>query len=335
MASRQSSKRQSPGRSSSAVQQLRALADDPTAQSAAAAELLSPRLGQEAVRSAVAVLVDHPNPAALDGLRRLYAHFDTDGVRRDPGSYLRSSIVRALRPICTPDDLPLFEQALVTYEYPPPDREEDCGQLRSAALVALAELDEQRARYHAARLLSEPFSNPMSGEPGISAVEVLAAQGEQTALVTYVCQAEHQLVPEIAGACLRGLVDLPVDVLPAIVQRLETCEQPVIMVGLVDLLLAHPELDSGMEYIARLLAQSDNLDLYRYVTASLIASGNPNWRALLLAGAQVESSPDKAFVLLDVLGTMADAPDVADVMLHLEAIPERTSGGQRPNRRRR
>lgn len=319
MPSRSPSKRQSAGRSASAVQQLRALAGDPAAQSAAAAELLSPRLGQEVVRSAVAVLIDHPNPDALEGLRQLYAHFAADGVRRDPGSYLRSRILRAMRTLCTPDDLPLLEQALLTYEYPPPDKEEDCGLLRSAALVALVELDEQRARYHAARLLSEPFSNPMSGEPGISAAEVLAAQGEYAALVTYACQAEHQLVPEVAGACLRSLVDLPDAVLSPLVSHFAACEQPVIVVGLVDLLLAHPELDVGMEYVAALLAQTENLDLYRYVTATLIATGNPTWRALLLAGAQVESSPAKAAVLLDVLEPMGDAPDVAQWLPHLQA----------------
>src|SRR5690606_19954977 len=100
----------------SALQQLRSLAGDPAAQSAAAVQLLSLRHGQEVVRSAVAVLIDHPNPDALDGLRQLYAHFAADGVRRDPGSYLRARLVRALRPICTQDDLPLLEQALVTYE---------------------------------------------------------------------------------------------------------------------------------------------------------------------------------------------------------------------------
>lgn len=139
-----------------ALQRLRELADNPAERAAFAATLLQPKLGLEVVRAALRVLVAHPHLPARPALVKLFDHYAEQGVTRDPGTYVRSEIVRALRRIAEVADIDLLERALLTYEFPAPAFKEEAALLRSGALVTLAELDDVRARFHATRLLADP-----------------------------------------------------------------------------------------------------------------------------------------------------------------------------------
>ena len=87
------------------LQRLRELADEPQAREQYAVTLLQPKFGLEVVRAALRVLVAHPIIAARPALLRLFAHYATQGVTRDPGTYVRSEVVRALRPVLEPADV--------------------------------------------------------------------------------------------------------------------------------------------------------------------------------------------------------------------------------------
>src|SRR5438128_2542024 len=102
------------------LQRLRDLSDDPVARADYAVTLLQPKYGLEVVRAALRVLVARPHPPARPTLIHLFEHYATQGVIRDPGTYVRSEIMRALRPICEPVDVGLLETALMTYEFPAP-----------------------------------------------------------------------------------------------------------------------------------------------------------------------------------------------------------------------
>src|SRR3954452_13657466 len=71
------------------LQQLRQLSDDPVARAEYATTLLQPKFGLEVVRAALRVLVAHPHPPARQALVRLFEHYATQGVTRDPGTYVR------------------------------------------------------------------------------------------------------------------------------------------------------------------------------------------------------------------------------------------------------
>jgi hypothetical protein len=301
------------------LQRLRELSNDPPARAEYAVTLLQPKFGLEVVRAALRVLVARPHPPARLAPVRLFEHYATQGVSRDPGTYLRSEIVRALRPICEPSDIALLEQALMTYEFPPPSFKEEAALLRSGALVTLAEMDDVRARYHATRLLADPLTDPMSGEPALTAVSVLAAQGELLPLYFYVTQEETRMQPEVASVCLRSLGALPAEALPSLVAGFAECQNPVLLVGLTDLLIEHPDLAISQETLARLLVEVKDLDLYRYLAAAMLASGNADLRRMVLDAAQGILVSTKQGVLVEVLSDAGEAEDVRSALAALQA----------------
>jgi hypothetical protein len=311
----------------SRLQRLRELISDPSARADYAVTLLQPRFGLEVVRAALRVLVARPHPPARPSLVRLYEHYATNGVSRDPGTYVRSEIVRALRPISEPADVWLLEQALMTYEFPAPSFKEEAALLRSGALVTLAEMDDVRARFHATRLLADPLTDPMSGEPALTAVSVLVAQGELLPLYFYVTQEAARMQAEVASVCLRSLGSLPAEALPPLVACYAECTNPVMLVGLIDLLLEHPDVSISQETLARLMIEVKDMDLYRYLATALLAAGNAGLRRLVLDAARGILDATKQSVLLDVLSEAGEAEDVRAALAALQA--------RRPQRSRR
>lgn len=301
------------------MQQLRVLSDDPPTRAEYAVTLLQPRYGLEVVRAALRVLVMLPHPPARPALIRLFEHYATQGVTRDPGTYVRSEILRALRPICEPADVGLLEQALMTYEFPAPAFKEEAALLRSGALVTMAEMDDVRSRYHATRLLADPLTDPMSGEPALTAVTVLVAQGELLPLYFYVTQEASRMQAEVASLCLRSLGDLPAEALPPLVALYAEYTNSVILVGLTDLLLQHAQLEISQETLERLLVEAKDMDLYRYLATALLAAGNADLRRLILDAAQGILDAAKQGVLLDVLNEAGDADDVRAARAALQA----------------
>jgi hypothetical protein len=309
------------------LQQLRALIDKPDERAAYAVTLLQPKFGLEVVRAALRVLVTHPYPTARPALVRLFDHYATQGVTRDPGTYVRSEIVRALRPLCEPADIGLLEAALLTYEFPAPAFREEAALLRSGALVALAELEDVRARFHATRLLADPLTDPMSGEPALTAVTLLAAQGELLPLYFYATQEQARMQAEVASACLRSLGALPPEAVPPLVACYVACTNPVLLVGLVDLLLAHADLAVSQETFARLMVEVRDMDLYRYLATALLAAGNEDLRRLVLDAARGILEDAKHEVLADVLSEAGEGDDLRAALAALRA--------RRPQRSRR
>ena len=137
------------------------------------------------------VLAKYPNPAAREPIRQLFEHFSADGRKRDPGAFTRRAVLDAWRHVALPADVPLILQAVNTYEFLPPGFKEDAILLRTGALLILNELDDTLAGFQATRLLVDGFSDPMSGEPALTAVRVLASQEQTLPLYLYAMQANE------------------------------------------------------------------------------------------------------------------------------------------------
>ena len=215
---------------------MRDLASDPAARAALAVKVLATEKDVQVVGAAVEVLKQQPTPEARRVLRERFEYFATDGVRRDAGTYLRAAIVQALRPIALPDDLPLLERAANTFEFLPPTRSEEASLLRSAALVTMDAVDPKRAEYHCIRLLADGYTSRLSGEPAVTAVRVLAAQGNDGPLYYY---AWHQPNPQsdVLSECLKNLSSVPASLMPALIEKYGASDDEVVLVGLLDLLL--------------------------------------------------------------------------------------------------
>src|SRR5690242_18678415 len=202
-----------------AVERLRALADRPDEQTRYALDLLAKEHGIQIVSAALAViLAAPPRPAARPILLQVYAYYDADGVKRDPGCDLRVAVLTALQPLAQGDDADLAERAVTTYEFLPPTRAESAGELRAAGLLLLAGLDPERARYHAVRLLVDPHTSRMSGRPAVDAVRLLADHGQVLPLYQ-VAMDPRGGVSEVIAACLQNLAEVPPSILAGLVAR--------------------------------------------------------------------------------------------------------------------
>lgn len=288
------------------VQQLRALAADPPAQAAFAVTLLDARQGPEVILAAVQTLTRNPWPAARPGLLELYAYYSGRGQKLDPAAYTRAAILRALREIVVPADVGFLVQATETFVFPPPNFTEEGAMLRSAALLALAALDDDLARYHAVRLLANEHTEVMSGEPALTAAKVLAAQGETLPLYFYVMQDGARVVPEVVSTCLSNLTTLRVDLLPSLLNRYSAANQEVMLVGLFDLLLNHRDGVQGLDFITRFLQQSQHLDAYRYLVVTMVTSGKRDVVQYLLNASSLALPKAKGAILREALTLVAD-----------------------------
>lgn len=301
------------------LERLRSLAGMPAERSAYAATLLSPRHGTEVVRAALRALVESPLPSARAELIRLYEAYAAH-PERDYGTYVRSAALAALRPIAEPADLPLFSRAVTTFEFPPPGFHEEAALLRATALLAIGDLDDRLACCHAAGLLMSEHTDPMSGEPAVSAVRQLAASGELLPLYAYALQPATGLVSEVASECLRQLIRLPEELVPHLVTHYAASDDPVVLVGLFDLLLNHETGPHGRERIRAFLSTAERVDVYRYVATSLVASGHAALIEDLLAAAAAEQDRTRAGILLETLALLPATPQVRALIDRLQQL---------------
>ena len=277
----------------------------------------------ELIEAALDVLARVPAPAARPHLQRTYQRLDADGVRRDPLGTNRAAILRALRLVPHREDAGLLERAVTTYEFSLYDRAELAAILRATALVSLDDLDGTLAGFHAARLLVDPHTEQMSGEPAVTAVGVLAAAGQALPLYTLVADgATHP--PEVVGECLRHLTRVPASLLPGIVEKHRDAEADVVLAGLFDLILGHQTRVHHLDVLAEFLRETDNLSLYQYLASAMVARWGDDLADTLAAVIASERSREKRQALHDALAVRAGTPAI-----------DRLLGAMGPGRQRR
>lgn len=307
-----------PKRRSTELNQLRTLAADPSEQARFAVKLLQPRLGNEVILAGLQVLerasASAPVTAARPALLQLYAFYEQKSRRHDPAAILRATILRALRPLVVLDDVPFLAQAVATFVFPPPAFKEEGALLRSAALNALSEIEGTLARFHAVRLLANEHTDPMSGEPALSAARLLAAYDELLPLYFYVMQDSTRTMPEVLSECLRQLTNLPAEMLVTVSERYAEHADDVVLVGLFELLLHHRSGPHQLDLMRTFLRTTGRLEVYRYLATVLLTAGRDELLAELLTVAQDEHNPQRLAVLADVLTLLADAPAVRPVL---------------------
>jgi hypothetical protein len=300
---------------------LNSLASAPDAQSDFAVSLLQPRQKRDVLLAALKVLAKYPNPAARESIRQLFEYFSADGRKRDPGAFTRRAVLDAWRHVVLPADVPLILQAVNTYEFLPPGFKEDAILLRTGALMILNELDDTLAGFQATRLLVDGFSDPMSGEPALTAVRVLASQEQTLPLYLYAMQAnEAALVaslPEVVSECLRSLTRAPAELIPGIIARHGKAESAIIRIGLCDLLIGHeagvqaPLAPQAVAYLVDALTTMPDLAAYRYLVIAMLTSRRAELTAAVLQTVRLEAHRGRIGVMLEVFDLFSANPEIA------------------------
>jgi hypothetical protein len=223
----------------------------------------------ETVEAAVSLL----SPGEPELRATVLAHYErlaAEPTRRDPGAHVRAALLRALRPVVLPEDVRMLEHATATYEYLSPGPQEVAGRLRGAALVTLADLDERLAEFHAARLIADPLTSSMSGEPALTAVHVLAAQDQLAVLYGWLANAGPK-APEPAAEALRAMTGAPASVVMDLVDQMRTSRDEVLLLGLFDLLLTTPQAEQFEGVVLEFLRDTELMDLFGAIAATIIA----------------------------------------------------------------
>ncbi len=215
-------------------------------------------------RHAINILGRAESIALRDELVKKYDWCD---ARRDGGAYIRSAILRAIRPIAQPADVPLLLRAMLTYEMDGPF--EVCGDLRAAALWMMNDIDPDIAASMSARFIHDPQIT-FSGEPANTAIKLLASHGNLAPI--YGAVSWRSLRAESLAEGLRNLVDLRQELLPLLVDQYLDSEDEQVILGLFDLLLGHATRDTWAETIDRWFRTTTMIDLYGIVAIQIVGS---------------------------------------------------------------
>jgi hypothetical protein len=298
------------------LEQLKQLSG--AAQTALAIEIVAAEKDVRAVRAALTVLTERPTPAARTALISRFEQLMADGVKRDAGTYLRAAMLAALRPVALPEDGPMLEQAARTYEFLPPTRSEEAHQLRSAALVVLNEIEPRLAGLQAVRLLADPHTSRLSGEPALTAARLLAAQEQVLPLYYY---ALHQAGPqsEVLAECLKSLAGLPEAAALDLVEQHGASEDEVVLVGVVDLALEF----EPVEWVQGFMRSTSKYAVYHYLVTRLAGSHAPRWRGLLAEAAAHERDERKLGLIEEALSLGRADPVLGEA---LATVRQRRAG---------
>jgi hypothetical protein len=257
----------------------------------------------ELLEAAFDVLVAAQHPDLRSLLLAAYAACEGGEGRSDSGCHLRTSLLQRLRPLARLEDRGLLEHALLTYEFVPPGRRwEVAANLRAQALVVLNDLDPALAGYHAVHLLNDSLehTSEMSGEPAVTAAQVLAAQGQTLPLYAYALR-EAPGRSEVLAECLRNLAGVPASLVSLLQQRYGKSADEIILLGLYDLFLARPADEPFGRAVLEFLATTRLPNLYRYVVSMIVASRRDDLIAPLTKQARNERDPMKKAILDEAL----------------------------------
>jgi len=314
-----------------ALDRLRALRNDRGRLREFAAELLGQTDSPEILPAVLDILAQQPGSDLREGLHARYAALEPSQKKRDPGGFLRAAIIRALQGTASPEDVPLFERAIATYEPTPADTNGPAV-LRAAGLVALAGIDARGAALHAVPLLAQAErSSAMTGEPALSAARVLAALGEDTALYLF---AELGLTnplgtnPEVVAEAIRALTALPAaHLLPLF--GLATHSDTVVEAAFIDVVVEHVPDDALTSWLAQALRTTRSDDLYAFAVTSMVAKHGDHLLGLLEGLAASETVLARLKTLDSSLALLSADPRVraslATVRAKLPAASEATA----------
>lgn len=222
--------------------------------------LLRDAKNPEALAVALEALPSTADARVRPAFLNKYTDYAAHSGRADPGGFQRTLLLKAWRPWATLDDIAVLESALWTFEFLPPGPSEVAGNLRGAALVNLNDLDQRLAAFHAVRLLGDQHTST-SGEPAVTAARVLAQQ--QQGLPLYERALEGRGHSEVLAESLRGLSEMPLSLVLRLLGDYRETRDEIVLLGLFDMLLAHPQRTSLTGYVRDFLGTTTLIDVYR------------------------------------------------------------------------
>jgi hypothetical protein len=278
---------------------------DPDAAYRLAAEIVARERAHRVLEPALEVLSARPSPDVRPALRQRFADLTDNGMRYDQDCSLRVKIVQLLRSIGSPEDVDLAERGVRSIQLNPPARVDVAQALRGQCLLLLSDIAPERAPYYAVELLHDPHQSSFSGEPAVTAIQVLAEHAQ--ILPVWAVARRTGSHPDVLAQAFASLRRSPPDLqLDALLLQLQDAAargetgEGVALVAAEAIVLNH--LAGGYPAVIDLLRDTTNLNLYRYLLITAARDGDNPVREQLLDAGSREKNPAKASILAEVFG---------------------------------
>ena len=241
-----------------------------------------------------------------------YEHFERKG--KDGTGEIRAKVLKTLRPIVGRADIPLLEKALQTYSIAPAAYNPDhVVGLRASALHTLNIIDDQLAAWYAVRQLTDPYASKTSGEPALTAVRILASQGNLLPLYQFALDVEldgfhTRVAAEVLAECVAHLYPLPAPLLDHLLTKYYPIKDDIVMLGVIDLMTKVRPSSQILPTLTDFIRETDNLDLFRYAVHIIAGSRNTELARLILPELEAVAPPKAPIVAetRDELQQLAD-----------------------------
>ena len=232
------------------------------------------RLSQEA---ALEALLAHPDVRARPALRSMFFELAEDGLKRDQGAIMRSTIVRILRALGDARDADVALAACDTYEIA--FGEDIAASLRAHGLMLLADLAPERFPFIAVEHLDD---RGLNGEPANTAFQLLAGTGSHAAIYQWLLGANP------ADPLIAGVFELLAEGPPEPVERYArralagaTREGGEALATAVVDAVVRRELDGCYSAINQVMSAKISDELYNYLAVLLASTNRPPLLAIL------------------------------------------------------
>jgi hypothetical protein len=279
---------------------------DPTAAFRLARDIVARERAHRVLEPALDVLLGNPILEIRAVLRERFDDLTENGMRYDQDCALRIRIVQVLRAIGSPEDLDLAERGVRLIQLNPPARVDVAQALRGQCLLLMSDVAPERAQYFAVELLQDPHLSSFSGEPAVTAIQVLA--GRANILPIWALARRTGSPPDVlaqAFASMRGTPpDLQLDALSLhlkdAAERGENGEG-VALVAAEAIVLNR--LAGGYSAVVDLLQETTNFNLFHYLVITAARGGDDGLRERLRELGDRLKDPRKAGIIAETLGT--------------------------------
>ena len=252
-----------------------------------ALELLATTRSREYIDLALHTLVKDEVSALLGDTRRpvlrekALFYFEHDD--RDRGGLIREQITRLLITIGHPGDVDLYLKGVQAYYRQPV--QDTAQNLRAAALVGLVGVDQTLGCAYAVRLLGEPDTSPLNGEPSLTAIKVLTHCGQYLSIYQFVLLLGQEYLTsgkgEIVGKALEVLgADLPQPLYVSLADQFARLDAPAASSGLINAIV-EGRLADLYPLLEDIITTTRHDDLHRFGVIMLAAARDTALTALL------------------------------------------------------
>ncbi len=277
---------------------------DPAAAVTLAIELVAREHAHRVLEPALDLLAEAAPASARPALRSRFVDLTSNGMRIDQDCALRLRLVRAFRAIGSHEDADLAELGLRTIQLQPPGRIDVAQPLRGQCLLWLSELDAVRAPYFAVELLHDPHLSRFSGEPAVTAIQVLASAGQVMPVWALARRPGPQ--PDVLAQAFASLRTAPADLqLDALLEHLAAAKEQGEDGEGVALVVAEAivlnGLAAGYPAVIELLITTPNQNLFLYLALTAARAPDAALRAHLVSARKRLTDLQKQDVLTDAL----------------------------------